>query len=125
MNKSPLVIFSIGIFFISTLFPVVASLLPTTTVPTWIGASDVLIALIVVGILATATTKVRGKINETVKNTSSNIYQSLAGIPLLLLAIYFIFGDKIHWEILLPGLAWRAWVLLYSIPSMIALWESE
>lgn len=125
MNKSPLVIFSIGIFFISTLFPVVASILPVTTVPTWIGALDVFIALIVVSLLATATTKARGKISETVKETSSNIYQFLAGIPLLLLAIYFIFGDKIHWEILLPGLAWRAWAFLYSLPSMVALWKGE
>lgn len=126
MNKPLLLIFTIGLFIISTLFPIVSSLQPDiTTTPVWIGALDVLIALVLVALLVIATTKARDKIDDHVKGTSFHIYQFLAVVPLFLWVIFFLFGDKIRWEILLPGLAWRAWALLYCIPSMVALWKNR
>jgi hypothetical protein len=40
-----------------------------------------------------------------------------------LLALFFVFGDRITWNVLLPGLAWRAWLLMYTLPAAIAAYQ--
>ena len=39
------------------------------------------------------------------------------------LVLFFVAGDLIHWSILLPGLAWRAWIFAWVLPSALALWH--
>jgi hypothetical protein len=34
-----------------------------------------------------------------------------------LLLIFFLVGDRIKWDILLTGLAWRTWMLLTILPA--------
>jgi len=38
----------------------------------------------------------------------------------VLVAIWW-YRDSLDFNILLPGLAWRAWLVLYTIPSALAL----
>jgi hypothetical protein len=40
-------------------------------------------------------------------------------IPVLLIC-FFIAGDRIDWQALIVGLAWRGWLLLYTLPSLIS-----
>jgi hypothetical protein len=35
----------------------------------------------------------------------------------VLLVLFFLAGDRIAWNIGLVGLAWRAWLLLYTLPA--------
>jgi hypothetical protein len=50
-------------------------------------------------------------------------YRNLANVLLLLLVLFFVVGDAVQWGILLPGLAWRGWLLVLVLPSWIALWQ--
>ena len=34
-----------------------------------------------------------------------------------LLVVFFLFGDRILWTVGLVGLAWRVWLLLYTLPA--------
>ncbi len=56
---------------------------------------------------------------------SYRIYRGLASGPLALLVLFFVVGDHIRWHVLLPGLAWRAWLLMYSLPAAIAAYQSD
>ena len=40
-------------------------------------------------------------------------------IPVLLIG-FFIAGDRIDWQVLIVGLAWRGWLLLYTLPYLIS-----
>ena len=42
-----------------------------------------------------------------------------ATVPLLL-AVFFIVGERVDWDVLVIGLAWRGWLLLYTLPFLIA-----
>jgi len=42
---------------------------------------------------------------------------------LALIAVFLVAGDRIGWHILLPGLAWRAWLLAWVLPSALSLWK--
>ena len=54
-------------------------------------------------------------------NTSQVVF---ASIPLLL-AVFFIVGGRVDWTVLVIGLAWRGWLLLYTLPFLIAALESD
>ena len=40
---------------------------------------------------------------------------------LLLIGVFLVVGERVGWHILLPGLAWRAWVL----PAALSLWRRQ
>ena len=42
-------------------------------------------------------------------------------VPLVLLVVFFLAGDAVRWHVLLPGLAWRAWLFVVALPSWLAL----
>jgi len=53
-------------------------------------------------------------------------YRVTGAVPLLLLVIFFLAGPDVRWDILLVGLAWRGWLLMYSLPAMLAmLWPAD
>jgi hypothetical protein len=43
----------------------------------------------------------------------------LIHIIFVLILIFFIAGDRIIWIDGLPGIAWRAWLLLYILPEWL------
>jgi hypothetical protein len=53
------------------------------------------------------------------------IYRSGASLFLVLLVLFFVVGELIQWSILLPGLAWRAWIFAWAFPSALALWNTN
>ena len=38
----------------------------------------------------------------------------------VLIAAYFVVGSRLNWTVLVIGLAWRIWLLLYSMPYLVA-----
>src|SRR6267154_2225196 len=44
---------------------------------------------------------------------------ALGAVPLLI-AAYFVVGNRINWAVLVIGLASRLWLFLYSLPFLVA-----
>jgi hypothetical protein len=113
-----------GLFAVSSLFPVAASLLEVDHIPRWVGIADVVIAgaLVVLGmpIMSRKPTGFAAPVIET----SFRIYRGLATTFPLLLAMFFVAGDNIRWSILLPGLAWRGWFLTTVLPAWLSAWQA-
>jgi hypothetical protein len=56
--------------------------------------------------------------------TAFRVYRGLAAVPLVLLAVFFVAAGAIKWDVLLVGLAWRAWLLVEVLPAAIAGWRA-
>jgi hypothetical protein len=104
-------------------FPLVASIFSSEAFPKWLGYLDVVIAFALVIMTILIDVIARGKIESHVIQASYRLYRLLVGLPLALLIVFFIFGDHIDWSILLPGLAWRSWLLLYILPAGLTVWQ--
>ncbi|WP_157464108.1 hypothetical protein [Deinococcus pimensis] len=104
----------------SALFPVVASLLPASSVQRWAGVVDVTLAAAILVLAAVLDRVGRSNIDDAVIRAAYGFYRVFAVVPLALLALYFVVGMSVRWDVLLPGLAWRTWVLLTFLPSALA-----
>jgi hypothetical protein len=113
------------LFAVSTAFPVAAAFIPQERPPVWIGFIDVALAALLVFLALLTDSVARAKIDARIVERSYRLYRTLAVVPLVLLVLFFLAGDSIKWEVLLPGLAWRAWLLLYFLPSWLAAWETR
>lgn len=119
-HAKSLAIFGLILFGVSTTFPVVASLFPTQSLPSWVGFLDVGIALILILLMMTLYSLMQKFVDDPVKLMCYRIYGWLANLPIILLSLFFILPSAIDWNILLPGLAWRVWLLTYSLPALVA-----
>jgi len=119
----PVVLAGAGLLCASTAFPVVASVLREDQVGPLMGVLDVVLAFVAVAtgwlIVATA-----GTLDERVIRTSCRVYRVAGNVLLVLLITFFLVGDRIRWNILLPGLAWRGWLLMYALPAGVSAWQS-
>jgi hypothetical protein len=110
----------ITLFVVSTAFPVVAGVLDMNRPPRWLGIADVAVAALLFAAAATVAARSRGTVTDHHRLSAFRISQAVATvIPALLLA-YFILGPRVDWTVLVIGVAWRAWLLLYTLPSLIA-----
>jgi hypothetical protein len=48
------------------------------------------------------------------------VTQAVITVIPALLAAYFLFGTRVNWTVLVLGLAWRAWLFLYTLPFLTA-----
>lgn len=103
----------------TTAFPVVASLLPADQVPGWLGLLDVAVAavfaLLGFWIESTfgrrATEKDRARAWQLIRTGSAGI--------LVLLALFLLDPGLANWSVLIVGLAWRAWLVIWVLPAVI------
>jgi hypothetical protein len=51
------------------------------------------------------------------EDESYRAYRILIHGIFVMLAVFFLFGDRIVWSNCLTGIAWRTWPLLYSLPA--------
>lgn len=109
---------------ISTALPVIASITPEDQLPQWVGYFDVVLALVFVIVAVLVDTVARGKLDDHVIKLSYRIYRVAASLPLVFLVVFFVFSEGIRWNVLLPGLAWRAWLFLYVVPAALAAWKA-
>jgi hypothetical protein len=68
---------------------------------------DVALAGTVMLVMGILTLRSQGRINAQAQQRSYRVYRGALQLPLLLLLIFFLVGDRIKWDILLIGLAWR------------------
>lgn len=112
---------SATLFVVSTAFPIVASLLPGDDAPRWLGVADVAVAfaLAATGIFLVSTHQEppRGRVAEA----AVAVFRAAATLFLVLLVVFFLAGDAVKWQVLLPGLAWRAWLFALALPAWLAL----
>ena len=113
-----------ALFALSTAFPVVASLIPAKAVSRGLGVADVAIALalLMTGVYVVSTTPPASA--ETDRRAVS-WYRHVGAVPIVLLVIYFTASSLVSWDVLLIGLAWRSWLLMYSLPAALALLQVQ
>lgn len=113
----------VALFVVSSAFPITAALLDDERRPPWLESSDVAVAAILfasaIMVAARARTLVADRHRIAAFHTSQLVF---AAVPLLL-AVFFIVGERVDWAVLVIGLAWRGWLLLYTLPFLIALLE--
>ncbi len=112
------------LFVISCIFPLVASLSEAKSIPVWVGFLDVGTAFVLVLLMIVIEALAKGSSTDQVRRTSYRAWRVVINLPLVLLVIFFAAGDHIRWQVLLPGLAWRAWVSLYVLPAWLVAWRS-
>ncbi len=125
LDSRGLIVLGLLLFSLSTSFPIVASVSEAERVPLWVGGVDVALALLLAGLMVMIEWRARGRIDDAVQQDSYRIYRALSHLLLVVLIVFFFFESEIKWAVLLPGLAWRAWLLLYTLPSALALWNLQ
>ncbi|MEO8451715.1 MAG: hypothetical protein ABI647_18125 [Gemmatimonadota bacterium] len=90
--------------------------------PRWGGMVDVALAFLLVGWLAALHVKYRPAISPMVLLASNQVFAFL--FPLVFVGLWFS-ADRLTWNILLPGLAWRSFVVVQGLPVAMAAWSEE
>jgi hypothetical protein len=109
------------VFFISLAFPVVAGpSSDTSAFPKWWGTADVCIAFVLAILVLLLMAIARDKVDKSAVDASYRAYRILIHGILVMLLMFFLGGDRIIWPNCLAGFAWRAWLLLYCLPSWFA-----
>lgn len=121
----PLVIAGAVLFGISMAFPLAAGLVVVNRPPTWVGVFDVAAALSWAVVMMVIEGLALGRIADSAKLTSYRLYRGLAHLLLVLLVMFFVAGERINWSVLLPGLVWRLWLLIYTLPAALSLWNES
>jgi len=123
-RERTLAVLGVALLVVSTAFPVAASVLRMKKPPTWIGVLDISVAgaLMVVAFVTTA--RAGGRIDARVKEVSYRAYRASSNALPLLIAAFLLLGDRLQWDVLVIGLAWRTWVLWYALPAWISLWQA-
>ena len=110
---------------VSSVFPVAASLLRAEEPPRALGVADVPVAAVTVALGFAVAAKKPHAFDARVSEAAARVYRAAANACLVLLVAFFLAGDRIRWNVLLPGLAWRAWLFAWVLPSAIALWQGH
>ena len=86
--------------------------------PSWGGIVDGIIAFTLVG----TSFFVWRRGGEAATLRDLRIGHGLAAtVPALMLVAIWWYRDSLDLNVLLPGLAWRTWLVLYTVPSALAL----
>jgi len=114
----PLAIATATIFCVSTAFPVVAGLSKNTgAFPKWWGIADVTVAFFLAAMVLAIVAAAHGKISKQANEATYRAYRVLIHGIFVMLVVFFLAGERITWINCLTGLGWRAWLLLYTLPS--------
>jgi surface polysaccharide O-acyltransferase-like enzyme len=113
-----LAVATVVIFFVSTAFPVVAGLSKNSgAFPKWWGIADVVLAFVLAAMVLAVMVAANGKINRQAEDATYRAYRVLSHGIFVMLVVFFLAGERITWVNCLTGFAWRAWLLLYALPS--------
>jgi hypothetical protein len=110
----------IGLFAISTAFPVIASLWSESSRPALLGPADVVVAAATVLLGFSILTKAQHAIGEADLARSYRIIRAGGSALLVLVAVFLVAPSAVDWVVLTVGLAWRAWLLLTVLPGVVA-----
>ena len=116
------VIATAATFCVSTAFPVVAGLSKNTEAfPKWWGIADVVLTFVLAAMVLAVMAAARGKISKQADEASYRAYRVLIHGIFVMLVVFFLAGERITWIDCLTGFGWRAWLLLYALPSWFTL----
>jgi hypothetical protein len=121
LGRRPLAIAAAVVFIISSTFPAVAGFVKDRqSWPQWWGVLDVgiafLLAILAIAVLALA----NGKVSKPAEDAGYRADRVLIHGIIVMLVVFFLFGDRIVWSNCLTGFAWRFWLLLYGLPAWFA-----
>lgn len=122
----PLAVAAAAVFFVSSLFPLVAAFVKDAqSWPRWWGELDVGLAFVLAALAFVLLAVARDRINQQVKESAYRAYRILNHGVFAILVVFFLAGDRIIWKQCLTGFAWRTWLLLYVLPAWIAAFSIE
>jgi hypothetical protein len=110
----------VEVFAVSTAFPVIAALLEPGSVPQVVGLLDVAIAAITVVVAFALDGRVRADVTDADRAKAYRWLRIGAVVLLVLLGTFFLTPGLFAWDVLVIGLAWRAWLITWVLPSVIA-----
>jgi uncharacterized protein YybS (DUF2232 family) len=113
------------LFAFSTLFPIVAGVWNVATPPRWLGVADVVFAVLLLVSAFTVVNRAKPAVSDVHRVAALRFSQVVLNAIPLLLVLFFLLGDRVAWTVLVIGLAWRAWLLLYVLPFLVASWRDE
>ena len=115
----------VTLFALSTLFPIVAGIWNPAQPPRWLGVADVAVATLLLFSAFALVNRAKAAVRDPHRVVALRISQLTMSVIPLLLVLFFVAGDRIAWTVLVVGLAWRAWLLLYVLPYLVAAWRDE
>ena len=109
-----------ALFVISSAFPVVAGLWNVPTPPRWLGVADVTVAAMLAVAALLLVTRAPSQPADRELAAGFRAVRAVAGIIPVLLVLFFLAGNRLNWQVLVIGLAWRAWLFVYVAPHLVA-----
>lgn len=64
--------------------------------------------------------RTRARVADPDRIAAFRATQAVLGVVPALLVLFFVAGERVDWEILVVGLAWRGWLLIYTLPYLVA-----
>lgn len=111
---------TLGVFALSVLFPIVASVGLSEAAPLWPGLSDVAVAFVLVAMTFGVVAVSRPLVGDGDRLVALRATHTILSAVPILLGLYFLAGDSINWTVLTSGLAWRCWLLIVALPEITA-----
>ena len=108
-----------SLFALSTMFPIAASVYPPDP-PRWLGGADVGVAALLLTAAIALAMRIQAEVIDDDRVKAFRASQVVISAIPVLLVLFFIFGAHIKWDVLVIGLAWRGWLLIYSLPYLIS-----
>jgi hypothetical protein len=106
-----------GLFVVSSLFPMVAAWLPPGP-PRWFGVADVVVAALLAAAALTLASRAGGAVTDADIASGYRLVRVVAYVIPCLLVMFFAAGARVNWQVLVIGLAWRAFLLVMVAPHL-------
>ncbi len=111
----------VALFAVSALFPLVAGVLDLADPSRVLGLADVVVAALLATAALVVDWRTRAFVDDRHRAAAYGISRQAAMGVLLLLAIFLLGRPRIRWDVVVTGLAWRGWLLIYVLPGLVAL----
>jgi hypothetical protein len=108
------------LFLISCAFPILASLVDESMRQSWMGALDLFFAVSLALSALWLDYKMGRQAKEPERAEAYVLIGKASMVILVVMGVFFLFNEAIDWNVLVVGLAWRAWLLIYALPAWLA-----
>jgi hypothetical protein len=104
---------------VSTAFPIIESLLPADSIPAVIGLVDVALGAVLVVLAFLVETRAGPRVTVAHRASAYRLIRPASASLLALLVVFFLTPASVNWAVLLVGVAWRAWLAIWVLPSLL------
>lgn len=108
------------VFFVSLLFPIVASTLVGPEPSRRMGIADVAVAAVFAIGATMLVARPRVPVSDADRLRAHQWTERILAVVPVLLAVFLVAGAHVNWTVLVIGLAWRLWLLLSCLPYLVA-----